>query len=407
MKKLVFISLLCVLIGCDRQTQNNNDECKPMQLNASERMALSVTNDYSFRLLAESYKNGAAEDADRNHFVSPLSAAMVLGMLENGSSGMTQSEILETMGFDADGENTMNAYYGRMMNELPLRSKHSVVKMANSLWVSDVCPLLPSFENSVQTEYQATAKSCNFSDPATARNINGWCAQNTENKITGIVTADEIAENTLVLVNALYFKSDWKTSFDKKLTVQKPFYASENYLVDLMHNTGNYRVSRNNLFRMLEVDFKGDAYCMDFLLPADGENIESVVDNLNADNFAQALSAQREEALEIAIPRFKVSYEYIFNDALKTMGMPGAFNPDEADFSRLSAEKLYLTLVKQKSFIEVDETGATSTAATAGLMDDLATEAGKPFFWVNEPFVVILRERQSNVILFAGIISKP
>ena len=49
----------------------------------------------------------------------------------------------------------------------------------------------------------------------------------------------------LVLVNALYFKGDWMTKFDTKLTVQQPFFlGSENSQVNvpMMNINGKYLV---------------------------------------------------------------------------------------------------------------------------------------------------------------------
>ena len=68
--------------------------------------------------------------------------------------------------------------------------------------------------------------------------INGWVADNTNQKIREIVPRDAVDELTkLILVNAIYFKGDWNKKFDPKLTKEDNFHVSttESVRASLMH----------------------------------------------------------------------------------------------------------------------------------------------------------------------------
>lgn len=407
MKKIILpIVLTCALLGCEQQQRNEQIKmAEPLTLSASEQKALEKTNDYAWRMLQASYDDLVGEKTDVNHFVSPLSAAMVLGMMENGAANETRSEMLEVLGFDADSEKEMNAYYSRMMKELPVRSEYSTVHLANAVWVDNEFTINDDYRGAITTQYLAAVENGDFSNPATATEINKWCADNTGNKITKIVTAEQLRSNVLALLNALYFRSDWQTQFDKERTKDETFYAiGQMYQVKLMHNTDQYRTVENDLLRMLEVDYKGGAYCMDFILPAGDKKISDVLHKLDSRLFSEAIDGLVPQELDIAIPKFKMSYECELNESFKAMGMKQAFDADNADFSRMAPEDIFITLIKQKTTLEIDEEGTVATAITS-IMG--ATASPIETFYVNQPFILVIRERQSNIILFAGIINKP
>lgn len=47
----------------------------------------------------------------------------------------------------------------------------------------------------------------------------------------------------MVLVNAVYFKGDWKTKFDPRLTKNEPFHVTKNEIINVptMSMTGKFK----------------------------------------------------------------------------------------------------------------------------------------------------------------------
>ena len=111
------------------------------------------------------------------------------------------------------------------------------------------------------------------------------------------------------------------------------------------------------------------------------------------------------------MPKFESSYGKRLNDALEAMGMASAFNPAEADFSRIHQPppRLSINDVEHKTWVKVDEQGTEAAAATSvGMaMAMIATNRPRPFeMVVDHPFFFAIKQ-ESGALLFAGIVTDP
>jgi serpin B len=109
--------------------------------------------------------------------------------------------------------------------------------------------------------------------------------------------------------------------------------------------------------------------------------------------------------IHLSMPKFDFSYEKKLNEQLKTMGMTDAFDPDMADFSGISDENIYISFVKQNTFIELDEEGTEAAAVTTIGM--AYTSANLNQLIINKPFIFSIRERTTNTLLFIGKVEMP
>ncbi len=113
----------------------------------------------------------------------------------------------------------------------------------------------------------------------------------------------------------------------------------------------------------------------------------------------------------VRMPRFRLEYDAVLNDALTAMGMADAFAPDRADFTPMYAQAreagLHIKGVKQKTFVEVDEEGTEAAAVTS--VEVGVTCACPTGFYLDasRPFLFAIRERLTGTLLFAGVLRKP
>ena len=131
--------------------------------------------------------------------------------------------------------------------------------------------------------------------------------------------------------------------------------------------------------------------------------------DLNADTWRDKILPRfRDREGTLALPRFKLDYDVTLNDPLKALGMRQAFD-DDADFSAMADEPLFVSKVKQKSFVEVNEEGTEAAAVTTVTMTTAAMfRPEKPFeMIVDRPFLFVIGDDQTKSILFMGVIYDP
>ena len=85
------------------------------------------------------------------------------------------------------------------------------------------------------------------------------------------------------------------------------------------------------------------------------------------------------------------------------------FNEFKDDFSGITPgpERIYVSHVIHKAFVEVNEKGTEAAAATGVVMMAPAGLVRNPIFCVDNPFLFMICHKKSNVILIMGRMLKP
>jgi serine protease inhibitor len=110
----------------------------------------------------------------------------------------------------------------------------------------------------------------------------------------------------------------------------------------------------------------------------------------------------------VYLPRFKVESEYSLQPVLEDLGMKAAFNPKIADFTGMHSgpERLFISHVLHKAFVEVNEEGSEAAAATAVVVKaDSAVRETE--FRADRPFVFAIRDNKTGTALFLGQYAGP
>ena len=274
----------------------------------------------------------------------------------------------------------------------------------------------PSFPflKTARDDYQANVNQADFKTEAdvVSREINGWVAQKTRDKIQNILAPGAVDSATrLVLANAIYFKGSWASCFKKASTSSEPFHVSENSQADapLMNQVHAVRYCGNDDFQAIELPYIGGELSMVILLPRQINGLGQLEHQLSPAFLAGLDSQMRAQEVDIFLPRFKLDFDFKLNDTLAKMGMPDAFNEMEADFSGLNGIRdLFISGVFHKAWVEVNEEGteaaaATSVVATLGVEEKSAA----PVFRADHPFVFLIRDTRSGSLLFVGRLADP
>ena len=221
---------------------------------------------------------------------------------------------------------------------------------------------------------------------------------------------DKVLETTdpamlCYLLNALYFKSQWKEKFNKSNTAEETFTdeAGNKSTVKMMKQNESFSYQHNDVFKIVRMPYGNGAFSMVALLPQEGKTIADALDEIKESGWRETLRSMVHCDVDLWLPRFETKYHIDLNDILSDMGMPTSFT-NSADFKAMSQHALKLSFVQQDAVIKVDEEGTEAAAISmAGMMKETAAEPGeRVVFHADHPFLYFITEASTGAILFAG-----
>jgi serpin B len=306
---------------------------------------------------------------------------------------------------------------GAVLRDLNAAHHGYQLSVANALWAQRGYTFLDNFLQLLNNDYGAGLNQVDFkgSTEAARSTINQWVEQKTANKIKDLLQPGTLKPSTrLVLTNAIYFKGDWQTQFDKAQTKDEDFHLSSTQTkkAPLMHREGSFNYFNGGTFQLLEIPYQSNELSMIIFLPNDPGGLPALEQSLTASNTQQWIrQLGTTPKVIVTMPKFKTTQQFELVGTLAAMGMPQAFRPS-ADFSGMTGNReFFISAVIHKAYIDVNEEGTEAAAATAVTMRAMAARAPNPaptpVFHADHPFVFLIRDRRSNSILFMGRMADP
>jgi len=241
--------------------------------------------------------------------------------------------------------------------------------------------------------------------------INDWVSDQTKERIQNLIPQGAINSDTrLVLSNAIYFKATWLESFAESLTEDGVFYglSGEEIITPMMSlgSDASLPYYQGDGFQAVELPYLGGQVSMLVLMPEQGQFF-SFEESLNVEMLDQIIGNLAYQPIYLNFPKFEFETEISLANILAEMGMPSAFS-DTADFSGMTGTRdLFISDVFHKAFVSVDEEGTEAAAATAVLMALTSAPANPIRLVVDHPFLFLIRDTQTNSILFMGRVVEP
>jgi len=373
---------------------------------------VSGNNAFAFDL----YQALRAEDG--NLFYSPYSISLALAMTYAGARGETAQQMADTLHFVLP-QDRLHSAFNSLDIELSRRGEDAKGKdgggfrlnIVNAIWGQKGYHFLTTFLDPLAENYGAGLRIQDFvGAPEESRiTINNWVSDQTEGRIRDLIPQGVIDELTrLVLTNAIYFNAAWQYPFDEDLTSDGSFYPLDGgeVTVPMMRQTELLGYTEGDGYQAVELLYDGGELSMVILLPAPGqfEAFEGALDAQQVDGIIDRLE-QRQVAL--TMPKFEFESSFGLKEALAEMGMPVAFS-ESADFSGMTGNRdLFIADVIHKAFVSVDEAGTEAAAATAVVMTLTAVPDTPVEVTVDHPFVFLIRDIETDTILFVGRIVNP
>ena len=324
-------------------------------------------------------------------------------MLHDGANGNTAKEISHVLGFGATKQ-TINEYCKALIDQAPMADPSVILQIANIVAANQDVTLEKDFKNDMQNYYSAEVASLDFSKHSSVDYLNTWSKEKSGGMIPSIIDALS-PENLLVLMNAVYFKATWTEKFDEKETLEEVFTKADGSTIKLpmMHRNAQIRYCTNEVYTGIWLPFgSGDRWSMKVLLPEEGKTIDDIVKSLTGESWEN--NYWQHAIVDIKMPRFSTKSDIMLNDMVSKLGVPSIFDPQKADFSLMSKnqKQFYVSQMKQKAAIEVNEEGTKTTAVTVAMMEGSNIINGKGEFHANRPFMYVIQEWSSGAIFFIG-----
>lgn len=342
-----------------------------------------------------------------NIFISPSSLYVALALTFEGSQGTTRKEALQFLGVPAK-EGAIHPPLVDHLKKLE-QSKDIELMMGNAIWTDRKTDGMKSpskeFEMTARDVYGAKIKSVNFI-PArpVAEQINQWVRKETKGMIKLIVSPTDIENQTVAILNAIYFKGFWESRFDKSNTSSGKFFAAGGERVrSFMDQTRDYAYFENEQAQVVNLPYRGGQFAMSIVLPKEGKNLEDMEDSLNSEKLSSWFQNMKNERIHVRLPKFEIKWgAKNLKDDLAKIGMPVS-----GDFTMLGSEQLTISGVLHKTVIKIDEEGTEAAAVTAVTGRILSKRPEPKQFIVNRPFLFVIRDLTENNWHFIGRVLEP
>ncbi len=415
MKKLLFLAaIICFAASCetpdgDGKKGGSVEPAKPIVLPTRSAEKVAADNTFAFDFFRQTLATAPEKDKV-NAFVSPLSLTMALGMVYNGTSPDAGAEMAAALGVPDFTSEEINTHYRTLVEALLKADPKTALSIANSIWTRDGYPVKPTFYELNRTYYDAEVRERDFSKQSTVDEINGWCDEKTRGKIDKIIDAIG-GDVVMYLINAVYFKGQWKYEFDKKETREENFNLADGSTkkAKMMAQTATLPYYLNEAVQCVELPYGNGAFGMVVMMPASHEApLDDLVASLDAAAYNDITAGLYEREVTVKLPRFKQECEFGLNNAVANLGIRRIFAPGNLG-GIADDPNLAVSAIKQKTFVEVNEEGTEAAAVTiVGVLTTSAPSNPLPIpFYADRPFLYLIRERSTGAILFMGRMDNP
>lgn len=406
----------------DLPTGMSRREVKPIALTDHQKACINPVNQFGLNLLKKMDFNDT-----ESSIASPLGVAYVLAMIAGGApeGSRTAEEIQQALsGILQDGNTSDNSamYYLMKREEIddlfrtiieqsPTTDPGVDLTVADAFFVRNGFPIYPDYVDYLASYYQADYDQLDFNSPKAVDIINGWCNQKTHGLIPSIIKEIK-PEQMAFLINAIYFRAPWTQEFSKEATKGEAFTKADGTQTTLpmMHLVEHFPYAETADYQAVRMPFANGAYAMTFVLPKAGVSVSQLLVQQNIYEFhclQDSLAKPKDYvySVDVALPRFEASSDH--NDLIKqlaALGVERVFT-DQAELTKISSQPLFVSAMKQKARIKVNEEGCEAAAVTVATFETTCA-GGDPevikTFRADHPFLYFITEQSTGLIFFAG-----
>lgn len=348
-----------------------------------------------------------------NVFLSPVSVAAILGMVQLGARGRTRQELDEAL---AGGANKLGkvtgdelaAGFGQLLKDLRAEKGYDL-RIASAVFIASGQPIFERYKKDLDKHFGSGIYSANFAGNGreAAQDVNNWVRDMTEDRIPEILERPLPPSAPLLVLNAVYFRGLWLNPFKPNQTQKVDFYnhGTRPVPVDMMHLKDElvHAYSESLDADILELPYQGDRVVMVIVLPRKRDGLEDLEKRFALEPIRDALAGAITRRVDVQLPKFQLQLSYNLRSVLRSLGVREAFNAQGANLSGISAaRRLSLDEVLHKALLDVDEQGTEAVALSSGIVRHSRPPEEEVQFKADHPFIFFIEDVRSKTLLFLG-----
>lgn len=380
---------------------SDTEEKKDIDVNIASYDSI---HDFSYELLKHNLDQ-------ENPVLSPISAYFALAMTGNGAKGETLDEFHKLLGINLD------SLPYEILHGLQREEEGMTVSFANSAWVDEQLQAADTYLEAVESYFDAEVYQQKLSTQQAMEDMNIWVNAKTNGLIPAMINEPLDGDTRLVLFNTIYFNGKWKAPFKGYDSRNFDFTTEDGNVTTApmmqMYETDQLYV-KNDIAEGVILPYKDEDLVFLALMPADEITVREMYEQLTWEDISKFLVREETTLCNLRLPKFEVTFEKELNQSLKDMGLKRAFDGSLSDLSGLgtttSGDNLFISLVKQKAILILDEEGTEASAATmVEVKEECAVEYDVPpvNLYFDNPFLYMIVDKTNDIPLFVGIMDAP
>uniref|UniRef100_A0A1I8JTD6 Serpin domain-containing protein n=2 Tax=Anopheles arabiensis TaxID=7173 RepID=A0A1I8JTD6_ANOAR len=367
--------------------------------------------DFAVKLFQKAFPS----DDTSNYIISPIMVQSLLSYLFDGASNATRLEMESVLQLNMNDLHDIERALTPQADQEPITKNK--LDSASQIFKSTTFELLPAFRDSLKSNHVPLSEM-DFSNPRLAsETINNWAREKTRQRIQEVVDEKSIDPQTkLFLMNALYFNGTWLNKFPKTergafyVSGQPPVRSSVNmmFLTKELRNGNTRSDDSAHGMTWIELPYDGDRMSMILFLPNEQFQLDRELRRFTAQDLLTILTEIEQDEpskVKLQLPEFKAETTVSLVEPLKKLGVASIFG-DNKPFDQLSNDNVKVSDVKQKSFLTVNPHGTVAASVTTATVIPLSITHTLDFK-ADQPFALIIMDKQNKLPLFFAKISKP
>ena len=372
------------------------------------------------KMTANLYLKIVKSNPNRNILISPLSIHTAMSLLYYGARGESKEQLMEALGLVNISEEEHLEEVRYLYDEYKeIDDRNMSMHIANAIFVDDTENVKIKFMNLTRDIFDSEIVEMDFGRQEIVRNtINSWVAHKMRNKVTRVVTEEDIREDTRIMsINSAYFKSRWNTPFNKEFTQQGLFYQSP-----LTFMRTQFMISRSLVASAVIEDLGSTLVSLPFIIKdhrmlifyQDSKNvsISELENNLFRNSKLQIkkyLGQLKYRNTELAVPKFESGSSLNLVPFFNSLGVSDIFSPNQSDISGITdTGEGGVSSMVHKTRIEISEEGGTAASANSAVIDS-KSRLGIAYLElsVDRPFIFFIYNTRQDIPVFMGKIVDP